>query len=90
MILQNIWRGVVVYDLVNISPSTISPNMLLSERFHSNCQAILAAMRINGLRDSLTKWKTGGKKEGAHFLSQNYIFQLQLNLLSQGLAQNWQ
>ena len=34
---------------MNISPSNLSPNMLLNEGFHQNHQAVLAALSINGL-----------------------------------------
>ena len=37
-------------DLNNISPSNIFQNMLLSERYHKNSQAVLAVVSINGLR----------------------------------------
>ena len=37
IILQNIWRRVVVNDLISISQSTIFLIMLLPKRFHQNC-----------------------------------------------------
>ena len=49
MILQNIWRRVVGNVLINISPSNIFPNMLLPQRFHLHCQAVMDAVSINGL-----------------------------------------
>ena len=38
---------VIIVDLINISPSNILPNMLLTKIFHQNCQA---ATGITGLR----------------------------------------
>ena len=35
--------------MINISPSNIFSTMLSFERFHQNCQAVLAAVSINGL-----------------------------------------
>ena len=35
---------------MNISPSNIFLHMRLPARFHQNCQAVLAAVSINGLR----------------------------------------
>ena len=49
MVLQNIWKKVVGYDLFNISPSNIFLFMLLPARFNQNCQVVLAAVSINGL-----------------------------------------
>ena len=48
-ILQNISRKVVGNVLINISPSNIFSNMLSFERFHQNCQAVLAVVSINEL-----------------------------------------
>ena len=51
IILQNIRRRVVGIVLINISPSNILPIMLYAARYHQNCQAVLAAVSINGLRE---------------------------------------
>ena len=49
LILQNIWRRVVINILINISPSNIFLNMFLPAIFHQNCQAVLDVVSINGL-----------------------------------------
>ena len=43
-------RGIVGNVLINISPINILPIMLYAARCHQNCQAVLAAVSINGLR----------------------------------------
>ena len=50
MISQNIWKRVVGNVRINNSPSNISANMPLSERFHQNYQAVLVPASINGLK----------------------------------------
>ena len=50
MISQNISRRVLGKVLNNICPSNIFPTMLLFDRFHQNCKAVLAALSINGLK----------------------------------------
>ena len=47
--LQYIWRRDVVRVLMNDSPSNIFWILLLVERYHQNCQAVLAASDMNGL-----------------------------------------
>ena len=39
IIMQNIWRRVVDYILIKVSPSNIFLNMLLPARFQQSCQA---------------------------------------------------
>ena len=46
---QNIWRRVIGKNLMNISTSNISTTTPFPA-FHQNCQAILAAASINGLK----------------------------------------
>ena len=50
IILQNIWRRVVGYVLINISPWNILPIMHQPERFHQNGLAGFGLVSINGLR----------------------------------------
>ena len=47
---QNIWRGVVLLVLINISPSNIYKEILLSKRYSPDSQTILGA----------TGWRGGG------------------------------
>ena len=39
--------------LMNISPSKMFLNILLPTIFHQNCQAVLAAVSMNGLSSSV-------------------------------------
>ena len=47
---QDICRGVIDRVLMNISSSNIFWIFLLLERYHQNCQAVLAATGMNGLK----------------------------------------
>ena len=47
---QNIRRRVVDTVLMNNSPSNIFYTLLLFERYHRTCMAVLAATDINGLK----------------------------------------
>ena len=49
MILKNIWRSILGNVLNNIFPSNNFPHHFFSARFYRNCQAVLAAVSINGL-----------------------------------------
>ena len=50
IILQNISRRVVGNVLINIPPSNMFLILHLPAIFHQNCQAVLAAVSINGLK----------------------------------------
>ena len=74
LILQNIWRRVVIYILINISPSNIFLNMFSPAIFHQNCQAVLDFVSINGLstfssRVSFQRWQVPQEKCLAHNMS---------------------
>ena len=47
-ILENISRKDVAGVLINIPPSNIFPIKHLPKRFYQNCQAVFAAVSING------------------------------------------
>ena len=47
--LQNIWRRVVCWVFINVSPSNIFWKLLLLERYHQNSQAVLGPKGMNGL-----------------------------------------
>ena len=51
IILQNIWRRVVGSSRSNISLSNIFATLLLTWRFHQNCQTAFGIVCINGLND---------------------------------------
>ena len=53
--LQNISRGVVYKVLKSMSPSNIFLKLQLLERYHQNCQAVLAATGLIGLNSRVSK-----------------------------------
>ena len=53
MILKNIRSSILGNVLNNIFPSNNFPHQFFSARFHRNCQAVLAAVSINGLKGQL-------------------------------------
>ena len=53
MILKNIWRSILGNVLNKLFPSSNFPHQFFSARFHRNCQAVLAAVSINGLNSNL-------------------------------------
>ena len=48
--MLNISRRVVDSVLIDVFPSNIFQILLLLERYHQNCQAVLAAIGTNGLQ----------------------------------------